>query len=189
MSGAGVDNNTWRYLFRPERHDSGTKEFLGVTSAITPDDVIDIILRQPRAAEHLIERLWIEFVSPNVDRSAVQELAVVFKENDFEMLPLLQALLEHPSFWERKNRMTLVKSPVELLLSAHRKADVPVKDFDAAVSSLQEMGQDLFNPPDVGGWSVGNDWIDSDRLAKRHKYLLGLKGAADSKQNLDIQLK
>ena len=189
MTGAGVDRADWTYRFRPEKHDVGEKSFLAAKGNIGPEEVIDIILRQPRAEEYLVERLWAEFVSPVIDQNAVRELATIFRRHDFEIRPLLQALFEHPAFWQKGNRLTLVKSPVELLVATHLSADKPVKNYGKAVVALQEMGQDLFNPPDVGGWPVGDEWINSVRLAKRHQYQTSVGKPSDLQLNLNYQLK
>ena len=189
MTGAGVDSSNWTYRFRLERHDVGEKSFLAAKGNIGPEEVIDIILRQPRAEEYLVERLWAEFVSPVIDQKAVRELAAVFRHHDFEIRPLLQALFEHPAFWHKNNRMTLVKSPIELLVATHLNADKPVKDYGKAVIALRDMGQDLFNPPDVGGWPVGDEWINSVRLAKRHQYQTSVGKPSALQLNLNYQLK
>ena len=189
MTGAGVDRADWTYRFRPEKHDVGEKKFLAAKGNIGPEAVIDIILRQPRAEEYLVERLWAEFVSPVIDQKAVRELAAIFRRHDFEIRPLLQALFEHPAFWHKSNRLTLVKSPVELLVATHLSADKPVKNYGQAVVALQEMGQDLFNPPDVGGWPVGNEWVNSVRLAKRHQYQTSVGKPSALQLNLNYQLK
>lgn len=189
MTGADVDRVNWTYHFRAEKHDVGEKSFLAAKGNLGPEEVIDIILRQSRAEEYLVERLWVEFVSPVIDQKAVRELAAIFRHHDFEIRPLLQALFEHPAFWHKNSRLTLVKSPVELFVATHLNADKPVENYGKAVVALREMGQDLFNPPDVGGWSVGDEWINSVRLAKRHKYQTSVGKPSAIQLNLNYQLK
>ncbi|MGB0867465.1 MAG: DUF1800 domain-containing protein [Granulosicoccaceae bacterium] len=189
MTGAGVDSASWTYLFRRGQHDNAEKTFLGTRGNLHPDQVIDIILRQKQASEYLVRRLWTEFVSPLPDQKIVAEMAAVFRRHDYELKPLLQALFEHPAFWASENRMTLVKSPVELLVGTHLSAGKPVDDYKKAVIALAEMGQDLFNPPDVGGWPAGKEWINSVRLARRHQYQIGVAEPSPSQLKLDYQLK
>ena len=189
MTGAGVDRKTWLYEFHESRHDSGEKSVLGAFGNLKPNEVIDIILRQPRSAEYLVERLWRAFVSPTVDKESVRKLAADFRKRDFELRPLIEDLFNHPAFWDERNRLVLVKSPVELLVQAHLESDKPIKNYEKTVKDLAEMGQDLFNPPDVGGWPQGDEWINSVRLAKRHKYLLSVAKSSVEKRQLNYQLK
>jgi len=189
MSGADVDRSNWKYVFRANRHDAGEKEFLGVRGSLHPDEVIDIILRQSRAAEYLVERLWVEFVSPEPHAESVKELASLFRKNDYELRPLLQGLFEHSAFWAEKHRKTLVKSPVELVIATHLTSGQKIEKFGKTVVELREMGQDLFNPPDVGGWPKGDEWINSVRLARRHNYQTSVGESVEAQLNLDYQLK
>jgi len=189
MTGASVDRETWNYRFYPKRHDKQQKTLLGTSAKLGPNQVIDVILRQPRAAEYLVERLWQEFISPIPDSEAVEELAAVFRAADYELRPLFQALLEHPKFWAEENRLVLVKSPVELLVSGHLVAAKPIAEYPKAVKKLEAMGQDLFQPPDVGGWPVGDEWINSVRLSLRHSYIAGLGQQSKVQHSTDEQLK
>jgi uncharacterized protein (DUF1800 family) len=58
FTGWGVERRTGTFRFRPRLHDDGIKTVLGVRGRLNGGDVVDIILRRPRAAEHLVERLW-----------------------------------------------------------------------------------------------------------------------------------
>lgn len=190
MTGAGVDRTSWLYAFNQKQHDQDEKSFLGVTGKLAPDDIIDIILRQKRAAEYLVERLWLDFVSPTIDKAAIEQLAENFRQSDYEIRPLLGEIFNHPSFWDKKNRLVLVKSPVELIVQAHLESGAKFDSYPKAVKALTEMGQDLFEPPDVGGWPQGDEWINSVRLGKRHRYLFGVDESLQAaRREINYQLK
>jgi hypothetical protein len=44
---------------------------------------------------------------------------------------------------------------------------VPVRDLDTLVDAMRLMGQELFNPPSVAGWSGGRGWINTSTLFVR----------------------
>lgn len=189
MTGAGVDRKTWQYKFEPGRHDMDEKSIFSSTGKLRPSDVTDIILMQDRAKKYLVERLWLEFVSLALDGKAIDDLSNTFEAAGYELRPLLHALFNHPRFWDKKNRLTLYKSPIELVISTHLKLDLPILDHNRVVDDLAAMGQELFQPPTVGGWPVGQKWMDSTRLAKRHQYLLDLDQAFAKDSELEFQLK
>jgi uncharacterized protein (DUF1800 family) len=163
-----------RFVEVARQHDEGTKTFLGHTGNYDGDDIIDLILQQPRAAEFIVEKLWREFVSPQPDRAAVQRLTAGFRKN-WEIAPLMKALLREPAFLSARNDALLVKSPVEFVVGTVRALDLPVSPLSAALAADQ-MGQSLFNPPNVKGWPGGDAWITSEWLLARRQFVLQLAG-------------
>lgn len=165
------------------QHDAGIKTFLGRTGPFDGDDVIDLILQQPRAAEFIVEQLWREFVSPQPDPAAVQRLAKGFRR-DWEIAPLIKALLREPAFVLPANDGLLVKSPVEFVVGTLRAVDVRLSPLGAALAA-GSMGQELFNPPNVKGWPGGEAWITSQWLLARRQFVLQLAGDAPPVPSMD----
>jgi uncharacterized protein (DUF1800 family) len=165
----------WRYrpdtgaVFEPRVHDAGRKTVLGETGAFTGDDVIEILLRQPRTAEFITEKLWREFISPEPDTSLVRRLAARFRESGYEIGPLVEALLLTDAF--RAARGMLMKSPVELVGGTFRLFGASPRDPRVLSVLGRSMGQDLFDPPNVKGWPGGLDWVDTANLPIRHAFL------------------
>ena len=165
----------WRYrpgtgaVFDRRVHDAGRKSVLGETGAFTGDDVIDILLRQPRTAEFLTEKLWREFVSSEPDAALVRRLAARFRETGYEVAPLVEALLLTDAF--RAARGTLMKSPVELVGGTFRLFGASPRDPRVLSVLGRSMGQDLFDPPNVKGWPGGFEWVDTANLPIRHAFL------------------
>ena len=46
------------FLFNSRQHDFGVKRFLGQSGSFDGDDIVDIIMSQPAAAEYICTRLW-----------------------------------------------------------------------------------------------------------------------------------
>ena len=71
-----------------------------------------------------------------------------------------------------KYRGTSVKSPSELLVGIVRMSqntELSISELDAA---LADMGQTLFDPPDVSGWGYGDYWIDAAKLIEENDFKL-----------------
>lgn len=192
MTGAGTGPG-FHYRFHANKHDKEPKSIFGKTAKFNPNKVIDLILKQPRAAEFLVEKLWAEFVSNPVDEAAVKELAQLFRDADYEIQPLLSALFNRPEFWADENRSKLLKSPIELVLAEHYRLGIEIDDYKKLRRQVAGMGQDLLDPPNVAGWPQHQAWINSDSLVKRTRYLLKLRrqynAASVAKPTFEDQLK
>jgi uncharacterized protein (DUF1800 family) len=180
FTGWSLDRETGRYLFRPGIHDFGTKTVLGRMGPFDGDAVLDVILGKPQTSEFITAKLWREFVSPDPDPREVTRIAQIFRGRDYDIKAALRALLLTDAFWSAKNRGTLVKSPVELVVGTLRQLEVaPGADMPFAVVAAG-MGQNLFSPPNVKGWPGGEQWINSNTLLARKQFLDRLARADDA---------
>lgn len=174
FTGWGVNPDTGEATFREVRHDAGPKTILGKTGTFDADGVIDLLLARPETAELIVTKLWREFVSPQPDPAAVQRLAANFRR-DYQLAPLMKALLREPAFRAANNRGTLVKSPAELIAGTERSLKLQIPGTLSALASAT-MGQTLFNPPNVKGWPEGADWFTTETVLARRQYLGYLLG-------------
>jgi len=157
--------------FRPARHDGGEKVIFGHRGPFEGHDVVRILLAQERTAAFVVEKLWRAFVSDSPDRDDVQRLAHIFRRADYELKPLMHALLISDAFWTERNRGVLIKSPVALFVGALRQFDLPLRDGKLLVRASQRLGQNLMDPPNVKGWPGGTAWITSDTLVARQEMM------------------
>ncbi|MCU0261557.1 MAG: DUF1800 domain-containing protein, partial [Ilumatobacteraceae bacterium] len=197
-TGHQLDPSTGQYLFRADRHDTGTKTFLGRTGAWDGPDIIDIVLGPDAvvavgpnaglptrvvAARFLSAKLWRHLASEHPSPATVHQLGDVLVAHDFEIRPWLRALLTHPDFRTDAVRTGLVRTPTELI--AHLLYHSGVLAADAHPEWYAEgMGQELFRPPNVSGWRVNGYWINTAALAARASFadrirwiLLGTRSA------------
>lgn len=177
FTGTTVSRRTGETTERRFLHDDGDKTFLGVTGDLDGDDIIEIVLQQPRTAELIVEKLWRDLISPTPDARAVKSLAAQFRA-DWRIDRLLVRMLASDAFWAKEHRGALVKSPVELVVGASRALEVPVTPEWVAFTT-RSLGQDLFDPPNVKGWPGGTRWITTLTLPDRER--LALEAAAASK--------
>ncbi len=163
-----------RFAVNPRQHDDGEKRFLGATGRLDGDDVIGRILAQPRAAEFIVAKLWREFVSPVPESRRAATLASMFRR-DYEIAPLVEALLRISVELPDRDAGQLVKSPVEFVVGTLRSLELPLPPRAAALACTQ-LGQTLLAPPNVRGWPGGNQWITTQTLLARREFVLALSG-------------
>jgi hypothetical protein len=84
------------------------------------------------------------------------------------------------AFWDEKNRGTLVKSPVELIVGALKQFDFTYDDPLPFTFAVAQLGQNLFSPPNVKGWPGGDAWINSSTLLARKAVLERLFRATET---------
>ena len=171
FTGWEVERRTGRFRFNARAHDDGQKTFLGRRGPLNGEAILDILLDQPRLAVHITEKLWRAFISGTPDATEVQRLAVLFRQHDYAIRPLLKALFMSSHFRAASNRGTMIKSPVQLIVGTLRLLHVPVKDPEPLVRAGRQLGQDLLDPPNVKGWPGGNAWITSSTLLARQQFL------------------
>lgn len=176
----GLDIQDDQVIFRPDRHDDGQKTILRRRGRFTGDDVLVILFSRPEASRFLAEKLYRFFVddSPGArSRDAtrtIEGLAKLLRRHDFELAPVLERLFMSRHFHDPANRATIVKSPVQLLVQAHRSLGTPIRDPDRMLEDLERMGQMLLEPPSVKGWDGGRSWINTATLFVRQNAMIGL---------------
>ncbi len=171
FTGWSIDRETGHFVDHVQQHDDGEKTFLGQTGRFNGDDIIAILLRQPRTAETIVEKLWREFVSVKPEPAEVTRLAAIFRTSGYEMKPLMRALLLSPAFRDPANRGALIKSPVELIVGTVHVLGLPVPEKTGLVRMMAGLGQSPFDPPNVKGWPGGESWISTNTLLLRQQFL------------------
>jgi hypothetical protein len=169
----------WKFEYRPEDHDDGEKEFLGQKGQFNGEDIINIIVQQPACARFICRHLYNFFVAdepqvpawphePPRDPKAIDFLAGVFKDSNFDMTATLRALFNSDFF--KNARFQHMKSPAEVVVSTLRLVgghELPAPGYGELAMHTAYMGQDLLNPPSVEGWHTGKEWINSGSLMAR----------------------
>jgi hypothetical protein len=160
----------WEFEFRPDQHDYGQKTFLGETGNFDGPDIIDIIVRQPAAAQFVARRLHNYFVSDTPDQEAIDILADAYIGSQYDIRAVMRTLFMSDFFRSPKAYYARVKSPAEHVVGVIRLTE----DFTYPRWGIRElalecryMGQDLLNPPSVEGWHTGKEWIDTGILVER----------------------
>lgn len=157
--------------FLEEYFDDGEKTIFGQTGNWNYDDVHDILFdqRTDEIATFICSKLYAYFVHPDVDEDIVSDLAATFKDNDFELAPVLRQLFKSEHFFDEYVIGSQVKSPIEHALSIVNDADLTytVENLQVMTYLSIVLGQQLFNPVDVAGWQGNRSWINSNTLTGR----------------------
>jgi uncharacterized protein (DUF1800 family) len=171
FTGWSVERETEQYRWRPQLHDTDSKTVLGRSGNFDGDAVLDILLAQPACAEFIVTKLWREFISPDPDPAEVQRIARQFRESRYDLKIVLRELFLAPVFWDQANRAHLVKSPVEMVIGALKQFDIHYDDALPFTFAVAQLGQNLFNPPNVKGWPGGDAWLNTTTLMSRKSVL------------------
>lgn len=157
------------FWINQSQHDKENKTIFGKTDNFNGDDVIEIFLAQPACPRFLARKLLKAFVFPDPADTIVDQLARRIRIHNFQLTPVLRELFGSQLFFSRQARFSIIKSPLDLLLGAHRalrtRAHLP-----NTTRLLAELGQDLFQPPSVKGWEGGRLWINSDTMLQRTNF-------------------
>lgn len=170
FTGWTVDRETGHFRTRDNEHDGGEKTFLGQSGRFDGDAIVAILLKHPRTAETIVEKLWREFVSLKPDPVEIKKLAAQFRTN-YQIKPLMRAILLSAQFRDPASRGALIKSPVELVVGTVHLLGLPVPEKTQLVRMMQGLGQMPFDPPNVKGWPGGESWITTYTLLLRQQFL------------------
>jgi uncharacterized protein (DUF1800 family) len=171
FSGWSVDADAGEFRFRKGQHDDGEKTIFGQRGKFNGDDVVTLLLKHEKTAEFIVGKLWLEFVAPEVNPVEIKRIANVFRTNNYEVKPMLRAMLLSDEFWSPQRRAVLVKSPVELVIGSLRQFRFDVEDPAPFAVIMRQLGQDLFGPPNVKGWPGGEAWLNTTTLLARKSFL------------------
>ena len=156
-------------------HDPGVKTVFGQSGNFDYDDVVDLIFTQRgvECSTYICSRLYAHFVSPSVDEDVVAQLATTLRDADWRLSAVYEELFSSAHFFSPALRGTRIKDPLEFLLGAEQllgTAALRTTEYtEAIVFVAGDMGQILFDPPDVAGWPGDRAWINANRLAARYE--------------------
>ena len=151
------------------KHDFGSKTFLGQTGHWNGDDIINIIMEQDATAIHICTRLYKWFVYQNVNETVVNEMANVLRNNNYNIATVLYFLFSTEHFYDENFRGSDIQNPVTLMQGLIRKCNMENFDFSISffIHSQEFLGMLPLEPPDVSGWPGYRSWINSITLPVR----------------------
>jgi uncharacterized protein (DUF1800 family) len=159
------------------RHDGGMKTVLGQSGPWGGGDLVRLLLRQAATAGRVAFKLCRLFFGENVvPPEAVQALAAGLREHDLDVSWAVGVILRSRLFFAEANLGTRVLGPAEYVVGCARALELlaPAPSTLALADWSARMGQDLFDPPNVGGWPGGRAWVDTRGLIARANYAVAL---------------
>lgn len=172
FTGWELDRAKPQVNFDPQQHEIKETVFLGKKDTFTADKIIDRLLESPYTARHIARKFWHEFISiENPPSSLINAWVKHFQQNNYDIKALLTIVFENSAFWTDKYRGNLIKSPVDLLLGSLRQLPYSAPNDAEIINTFKRLGQSLFDPPNVKGWSGGKAWLNTDTMLVRNAFL------------------
>jgi uncharacterized protein (DUF1800 family) len=175
LTGWSVEEGAFAHV--PAYHDDGGKTILGKKGRWKGDDLVRILLEHPATARRLAWRIgeWL-MGEKGVDAVTLDALAAGLCQHDLDIGWAVETVLRSRAFFAEANLGNRVLGPVEFLVGVPRALEC----FDPPPSSLvlaewsARLGQDLFYPPNVGGWKGGRTWLSTQAIIGRANYAAAL---------------
>jgi uncharacterized protein (DUF1800 family) len=187
QTGARGVNSTYAFRYNAANHDTEAKEF---SFAIYPDggrriparaasagmqdglDLIAALARHPETARRMARRLWTWFVSETEtpDSEFVEDIANVYLANGSRMKPVIRAVLFSRQFTDPACFHQRYGWPVEFVVRSLKEVGYQGFNVDSAATPMLNMGQQLFEPPDVNGWELGPGWFSTSSMLARMNF-------------------
>ena len=182
----------------PNRHDTGVKQLSYRFDNIQIENqeeeeykaLIDIIFTKEEVARFICRKLYRYFVnffiSDAVEAQVILPLATIMIDNDYEVKPVLSALLKSAHFYDAQNRGVVIKNPLDFMMTTLKSSKVSIPQDDLyqeynmarnVLAKMDNMQMSLFSHPSVAGWpayyqepSYYRIWINSVTLPYRMEF-------------------
>jgi uncharacterized protein (DUF1800 family) len=192
VNGAAADGY-YAFFYDSRQHDTAAKEFTfpiyGNGGKVIPArsaadgvqdglDLIDAVVRHPATGPRLARKMYAYFVNEidPPDEGLVAAMASDFYRSGYEIKPMLIRLFTSPQFVSPANFYRRYSWPAEFVVRAIRETGWAGFSVNDALNPLTAMGQQLFEPPDVAGWDLGQAWFTSGAMLARMNFAAQLAG-------------
>jgi uncharacterized protein (DUF1800 family) len=189
----------YEFIYNAAQHDTNAKTFsfpiyadgnrtIGARSAADGMqdgiDLINALAGSPNTARYLATKLYRFFVSEfgAVNATFVNRVASVYLQSRYDMKAVMREVLRSPEFWDSSAYFARYAWPVEFVVRALKDIGWVGYSVNDALTPLSNMGQILFEPPDVSGWDAGQTWFSTGAMLARMNFASSL--AANQKFKL-----
>ena len=165
----------------------GSKTIPARSAAAGMQDGLELLVslaNHPETARRLAGKLWNFFVSEidAADPAFIEGVTGVYVRSDTDMRAVLRYILNSRWFTDAGNFNARYSWPVEYVVRAIKEMGWNGFSVDSARVALNEMGQTLFEPPNVAGWQLGRAWFGTGQMLARMNFAAML--ASNQKFNL-----
>ena len=184
-------NAYYEFVFNANQHETAEKQFTfpiysdgsrtiraraagdGMQDGI---DLITALARHPETARRLARKFWNFFISEVLppEPDYVTAVAGVYLQNDTRIDPVVEYTLRSRWFQNPGNRYARYAWPAEFVARAIKEVGWNGYSVDSARTPLTQMGQTLFEPPDVNGWELGQGWFSTGAMLARMNFAASL---------------
>jgi hypothetical protein len=150
-----------------------------------------IFSKSTEVSRFIVKKIYRYFVYNKIDAATeanvITPLAQILVSNNWEIKPVLSALLKSEHFFDVVNRGCYIKSPVDLVVAACREYGIVFPNSSDYINAYHMWGfmqsyaallqQNIGDPPNVAGWPAfyqapqfHETWINSDTYPKRNLF-------------------
>lgn len=159
-------------IFSPDLAYDGEVTYLKRRGRLRLEQVIEQILAQPATATFLARKVATYFISAQPSDETVASIAARFRDSGYDVKALMRATLTSSELTAPAAYRSLVKSPVDFMVSAALAVGAaPQEAAQLITSSSEGAGQALFQPPNVAGWALNGRWISPDLMLARFNFV------------------
>ena len=197
--GNNVTTGAYAFVYNANQHETTAKTFSfpiyrdgtrtipsRAASAGMQDglDLIAALASHPETARRLATKLYAFFVSETAspDSAFIDDLAATYLQNGTALKPVVERLLRSPQFQAPSIFFTRYAWPAEFVVRSLKEAGWSGFSLGSVLSPMVNMGQELFEPPNVAGWVLGQGWFSTGAMLARMNF--GSTLAANQKFNL-----
>jgi uncharacterized protein (DUF1800 family) len=190
--GAAADGSQhYEFAYFPNQHETSAKTFSfpiyadgsptipARPAASGMQDGLDFIAglaRSPETARYLAAKLYRFFVSESGEISSafVDRVAAMYLRSQGEMKPVVREVLLSPEFWSPASYFARYSWPTEFVVRAVKDVGWTGLSLGDTLVPLGNMGQTLYDPPDVSGWALGQSWFSTGAMLARMNFASAL---------------
>jgi uncharacterized protein (DUF1800 family) len=158
-------------------HDDGEKTILAKKGKWKGGDLVRFVLEHSATAKRIAWRICQQLLGEEALKNADSAgLADELRKRELDIGWAVETVLRSQLFFTEENLGNRVQGPVEYVVGAARALEL----FEPPSSTLVlaewcgRLGQDLFYPPNVGGWPGGRSWLTTRALVGRANYAAAL---------------
>ena len=221
LTGWRINGTNYTTFFDSTRHSTASKTFssffnntiitgrTGATAGqLELNDLLNMIFAQNEVAKFIVRKFYRWFVYYDIDATTeanvIIPLANIFRNNNYNIKPVLTALFKSEHFFDVLNQGCVIKTPADIVIGAMREYDVkmpPLTDWDNSYghwntlyANITVMGLNLHDPANVAGMPAYYQeplfheiWITTDSLPKRNQFTDVMTNTGYTRNNIKMQ--
>jgi uncharacterized protein (DUF1800 family) len=184
---SGMASAYYAFNYDAGNHDTGAKDFsfpiyadgskriparsasAGMQDGI---DLINALAFHPETAKRLAKLLWVWFVneiSPP-DPDFVSTVSGIYLNTRGDMKATVRAVLVSSQFMDPSSFYARYSWPAEFVIRLLKEVGYLGFSVNNAITPMLNMGQQLYEPPDVSGWDLGPEWFSTGGMLARMNF-------------------
>ena len=169
-----VQGNPVTAYYTQNRHDTTDKQLsfrfdnIVISNANENEysNLVDVIFQKEEVAYFICRKLyrWFVFydINNDVETNMIAPMAQLLIASDYEMAPVIEALISSEHFYEESNRSCMIKNPWDFTVGMIKELQIQIPTDQAIyyntlrtifnVPEILQMG--YYNAPSVAGWTA-----------------------------------